>query len=110
MHLAGLLALVLDGEPVINAVVDTQGTQLDNGLANQVTRGHVFIEHGHGHIVANVLHVDVEDLVPLGGLASTLQCSGLQFLVPRLNLAPGVHLAEPFGVSGKFGLNDAQTK
>ena len=60
------------------------------------------------HIIANVLDVDVEDLLPLGSLAGTLESASAQFLLASLDLDPGVHFAKPLCVAGQCGLNDVQ--
>ena len=75
VQLAWLLTLVIDREPIVEATIDTQRAKFDYRLADEVARGHVFVEHRNIHIIANVLHIDVEHLVPLGGFASALQRS-----------------------------------
>lgn len=109
MHLTRLLSLVLDGEPVIDAAIHAQRAQLDYGLANEVTGGYIFIKHGDRHVIANIFDIDVEDLVPLGCLTGALESSSAYLLLSGFDLAPWVHLAEPFCITRQFCFDDAQT-
>ena len=69
-------------------------------LTYQVTRCYVLIHDLNGHIVANVLDINIKGLVPLGNLATALNRSSLKLLLSSLKDAVGVHLAEGLGVSG----------
>ena len=104
VHLTGLLTLELDGEPVIEATSDAQGTQLDGCLADQVARTRILIEYRNDHVVADVLHINIEDLIPFWRLSGRVDRPCPHLLMSSLDLAPGVHLAEPVSVTRKFGL------
>ena len=49
----------------------------------QIARSHIFVHDLDSHIVSNILYIDVESLVPLGGLASTIEGTSSELLLPR---------------------------
>ena len=75
VQLAGLFALVMDREPVVEASIDAQSAKFDDCLANEVASCHVLVIHRDIHVIANVLHIDIEHLVPLWCLTSALKRS-----------------------------------
>ena len=58
------------------------------------------------HVVADILHVDVEAFVPSGRLSCTLFRRRSMLLLAGLNDDIWVHLAKEFCVSGETRLND----
>jgi len=61
-------------------------------------------------VVSNILDIDVERLVPLGGLASTLMRLGASLEIATMDLHPGVHLGPEVGVAGQLCLLDGERK
>ena len=110
VHLTRLLSLVLNGEPVVDTTIHAQRAQLDCCLSDEVARRDIFIIHRDCHVIANVFDVDVEDLVPLGCLTGALESSGAHLLLSGFDLAPWVHLAEPFSITRQLCFDDAQTQ
>ena len=83
MNLTGRFTLVLNRKPVIDSVSDTEGGKFDSSLANFVIGTGVLIEDLNCHVVSNVLHIDVEGLVPNGRLTSSILDSSLEVLLAR---------------------------
>lgn len=62
MNASTAFALVLTDEPVVRSAVEAKGRQLNDGVTDFVAARYIFIPDGNGHVVTNVLHVDVEPL------------------------------------------------
>lgn len=62
MDASTAFALVLTDEPVINSAVDAKGRQLDDCVTDFVATRYIFIPDGDGHVITNVLHINVEPL------------------------------------------------
>ena len=106
--LTRLLALVVDRKPFIDTSIDAKSWDFDCARSYLLTAHCVFIEYNYLHIIANVLDVDVEDLVPLGSLACTPERECAQFLLSSLDLSPGVHFGEPLCVAGQLSLDNVE--
>ena len=61
-------------------------------------------------IVTDVLDINVEGLVPNGGLASAILDIGLELLLARRDLDVGVHLADEIRVAGELSLNKSDSE
>jgi len=59
-------------------------------------------------IVTDVLDINVEGLVPNGGLASAILDVGLELLLARRDLDVGVHLAEGLRITRQSRLDHRQ--
>ena len=99
MHLACGSTLVLDCKPLVYAFADTQRRQLELTLADSIVRADILIQNREGNVVANVLHIDVECLVPDGGLSATVLCLGPELGLAGLNFHVRVHLAKGFRIA-----------
>ena len=110
MDLAALFTAILDDEPVIKATIDAEGRDLEFGRPDQVTRGHIFIKHGHRHVISNILDINVKYLLPFRSFTRTLQRACPHFLLSCLDLRPRVHFTEPFRVSRQLCLDHVQAK
>ena len=108
VDLASDLALPLNLEPLCEASTYAKGGQLDGGLTNFVVATDILIEHFNGQVVANVLHINVEGLVPDGGLASTVLHCCLEHLLTSRDLHVRVHFTEGLGVACETGLDDGE--
>ena len=75
-----------------------------------ITGSDIFVENLDSHIITNVFHIDVKSLVPLGGLAGTLESTSPELLLSCLDHGVGVHLTEELSVSGKACLNNLKAK
>jgi len=62
MDRTAVLALMLDLEPLVKATVDAKGRQLNDCRTNFVAGSDVLIEDGEGHVVSDVLDIDVKRL------------------------------------------------
>ena len=83
MNLTGRFTLVLNRKPVIDSMVDAEGGKFDSSLANFVIGTGVLIEALNRQIVSDVLHINVEGLVPNGRLTSSILDSSLEVLLAR---------------------------
>jgi hypothetical protein len=99
---ASLSAFVLNFEPLIKARANTEGRNLYSVLTNQFRASDILIETLQMNVIADILHVNFEALVPSGGLALVLGGFSSDALLAGVDNDVGVHLAECFGVSGKF--------
>ena len=108
MEVTRLLALVVNREPFINSVNNAQGRGLDVGLTNHVIAFHAFVEGFNDHVVADILDIDVESVVPLWVL-SFLYMS-LEYIHPVHDLDVGIHFRKGRSVSGKASLYDFKAK
>ena len=106
MNGTGLLTLVLDLEPLINASsLSGKGGDFDSSLTNLVVRSSVLVPTGNRHVITNVFDIDGESLTSLFWvLTSTLDGVGLELLHSGLNLHIWVHLSECLRVTGQLGL------
>ena len=114
VHHAGLLAVMLNLEPLVQASVHTQRAALDVTGTNlqdyspftyRVGLGYVFVQACDRNIVTDVLYVDVKDFVPLRGLARIVFGLRPELLLAVHNLAEGIHLAEGLRVAGESRFN-----
>ena len=105
VNLTGLLSTVCHLEPLIDAVADAKSRKLEGSLANLVVCADILIEDFNHEVVANVLHLDVEGLVPDGRLARAILDLGLELLLARRKLDVRVHLTERLSVSCQPRLN-----
>ena len=80
MNLTRLLALEMDGEPFINSVSDTKTGKFERSLANQIACSDIFIQNLDFKIIADILDVEVESLLPSWGLSGALERSGAELL------------------------------
>ena len=83
MNLTGRFTLVLNRKPVIDSVVDAEGGKFDSSLANFIIGTGVLIEALNRQIVSDILHINVEGLVPNGRLTSSILDSSLEVLLAR---------------------------
>ena len=76
----------------------------------EVGGGDILIHDLDHEVVANVLDVDVEDLVPLGGLAAALDRPRLELLLASFQNHERVHLRKEFRVARQTSFDnfDAQ--
>jgi len=94
MNLTGCLATISNSKPLVHTVADTQSRQLELDFTNNIVSTDILIVHLESNVVANILDIYVESLVPDGGLSCTLLCFGLELLLACRNLDVRVHLAE----------------
>ena len=76
---------------------------------DSVVVGDVFIEYFDEHVIANILDLDVESLVPFRCFSRVLLHKRLECLLTVVDHAEGVHFAEELGVAGETGLDDSET-
>ena len=107
MDFASLLAFEVDLVPLIESSVDAERAQLDFGLSNHVVLANVIVHHLDSQVIADVLHVDVKVLIPLGFFASFFLDRSLESLLSDFNDAIGVHLVG-IGVAGEAAFNDGE--
>ena len=100
VNLARRFATVSNLEPLIDTLSDTEGGQLEGGLTNLVIRAGILVEHFDVNIVTDVLDINVEGLVPDGGLTCTILHERLEVLLTGRDLTVRVHLTECLGVTG----------
>ena len=93
MDRARLFALEADVVPLVESSVDTESRELDGSLTDEVRGSDILVPALDFHVVTDVLDVNVEHLVPLRGLASTLHSLGLELLHASLNRDVWVHFA-----------------
>ena len=105
VNLTGLLSTVCHLEPLIDAVADAKSRKLEGSLANLVVCADILIEDFNHEVVANVLHLEVEGLVPDGRLARAILDLGLELLLARRKLDVRVHFTERLCVSCQPRLN-----
>ena len=99
MDLTGRLALVSNLEPFVDTVVDAEGGELDGGDTDNVVAANILVVHLDRQIITDVLDINVEGLVPDGGLASSVLDVSLEVLLARNDLYVGVHLSEGLHVA-----------
>ena len=109
MDLSGLLAFEVDLVPLIESSVDAERAQLDLGLSNHVVLANIIVHHFDSQVIADVLHVDVKVLIPLGFFAGFFLDRGLESLLSDFNYAVRVHLVG-IGVAGEAAFNDGELK
>ena len=107
MDLAGLLAFEVDMVPFIESSVDAERAQLDLGLSNHVVLANIVVHALDSQVIADVLHVDVKFLIPLGFFAGFFLDRSLESLLSDFNDAVGVHLVG-IGVAGEAAFNDGE--
>ena len=78
------------------------------GLTYCVIGSDILVKDRDGHIVSNVLNINIKDLLPFGKFASAVECPCSNFLLTGLYLRPRVHLTEELRVAGKFCFNYMQ--
>ena len=94
MDFASGFTFEVDLIPLINTPLNAQGAQLDLSLSNHVVLANIFVHNLYSQIIADVLNVDVEALIPLGFFAGFFLDSGLELLLSDLDDAVGVHLVD----------------
>ena len=99
MNLASRFALVCDLEPLIDAIADTKSRELESSFTDLIICTRILVVNDQCHIVANILNVDIECLVPDRCLASTILGLGSKLLLARLNLHIRIHFAERLRVT-----------
>ena len=109
MDFASGFTFEVDFVPLIKTSIDAERAQLDLSLSNHVVLANIFVHNLYSQIIADVLNVDVEALIPLGFFAGFFLYSSLEFLLSDLDDAVGVHLVG-IGVAGEAGLNDVKFK
>ena len=77
-------------------------------FTNNVVGADVLIVHLKGNVVANILDINVESLVPDGGLSGTVLCLGLELLLASRNLDVRIHLAEGLRIARQSSLDHGQ--
>jgi hypothetical protein len=108
---ASLFAFVLNFEPLINALVDAEGTKLNVVLSNVIGIGDIFIEYLHKNIITDVLDIDVHKLAgPLRALTLVGGSLGLDSLHTGVEDNVGIHLAEGLSVTGELSFNDVDAQ
>jgi hypothetical protein len=107
---ACLLAFPLDVEPLVDTGADAKSRKLELDIADIVALRHILVFDSDEKIVADVLHINGPNLIPLGSLARAVLNFGFVLLLAILKFTVGVHLAEHFGVTGQFGLDNVQAK
>jgi hypothetical protein len=106
VQLTGHLSLKSQGEPLIHTTGDSESADLSLEGADGFVLGDILIEAFEDHVVTNVLHIELESLVPDRGLSSVLLDDSLEAGLSELNNAEGIHFAHELGVSSQFGLHD----
>ena len=107
MDLASLLTFKVDLVPLIKSSVDAERAQLDLGLSNHVVLANIVVHHLDSKVIADVLHVYVKVLIPLGFFAGFFLDRSLESLLSDFNDAVGVHLVG-IGVAGEAAFNDGK--
>jgi len=97
-----------NAEPLIDTTGDAKGGKLDDCDTNNIVGARILVVDLNVHVIANVFHIDLEGLIPNGGLASTVLGCGLVLLLARGYLHVGIHLAEGFRITGEPSLDDSQ--
>lgn len=103
------LPFVLDLPPVIHVALSAdERRQLGNTASNRVVRHNVLIHNGKMDVVADVLNVNLNDLIcPGWGLARIVLGLGAPTLHARFDDHVWVHLAHRLSVMGKACLKNA---
>lgn len=101
MDLTSLLASVSDLEPLVDAGTDAEGRKLEGSLANLVVGSNILVEDFESNVVANVLDVDIEGLIPNWRLACAVLHRGLECLLTRADLHVRVHLSKCLRVASQ---------
>ena len=94
MNLARASTSVSDLEPIIDSVVCTKGGKFYDSDTNLIIRAGILVVNLQLHIVADILDIDLECLIPHGSLACAILRSGFEVLLASLYFDIGVHLAE----------------
>ena len=110
MNLARLLALEMDREPFIDSVSDAETGKFERSLANQIACSDIFVQNLDFKIIADILDVEVESLLPSWGLSSALESSSTELLHARLHHTVRIHLTEELSVSSQTSLDNLETK
>jgi len=110
VDLSRLLASVGNLEPVIDATIDAEGGEFDGSLTNQIIRAWVLVVDLDGQVITDILHIDVECLVPHRRLACAILDRGLEILLTRRDLHVGVHLAEGLRVTSEPRFDHCQSE
>ena len=108
MNLTGCLATIGDSKPLVHTVADTQSRQLELDFTNNIVSADILIVDLESNVVANILNINVESLVPDGGLSCTVLCLGFELLLACRNLDVRVHLAEGFRIACQSSLDHGQ--
>ena len=96
MNGSGLIALMLQFKPLINAFFSAKNCQFDNNASNLIIFHDVFFHARYLETITRVFDIDLPNLIPLGGLSCAAHDLGLVGLVCYVQLAKWVHLAEEF--------------
>jgi len=94
VDLTSSLASVSDSEPLVHTVADTKSGELEGDFADNVISADILVVNLDGHIVTDVLDIDIESLIPDWRLASALLGLRPELLLARSDLDVRVHLAE----------------
>ena len=81
MHLSSDFTIPHNLEPVVDSIANAQRRELYSELTNFVIASDILVVHFNGHIIRNLLHVDLKSLVKDWGLASTLLYSRFELLL-----------------------------
>ena len=79
---------------------------MGTGQSYLISRSDILVHDLDCHVVANILHVDVEAFVPSRCLSCTLFRRRSMLLLTSLNDDKRVHLAPEISVSGETRLNN----
>ena len=97
--------MVVDREPLVDSHVDHQGRGLQLDEADGIAREHILIPDAQEDLLAGVLDVELELLIPNRGLARIVLDLSLQFLALKCECAVGAHVTQHFSVSGQLRLD-----